>query len=245
MDRKHWENFFEVARACLSVNDYPQFGAWLHTEFTKFLPHEMMVYYWGDFRSQASTHEVSLFNSNEEMTTLKNPRVFNKTAKALYDKWLSNNSRWFMINYADPLFAQIHFDGNPEVQSVQCQSVLVYGVRESSIEDTCLYIFLCKEPSIVVDHYVIGMLMPYLVGALRRIRGVDVDLAVEDYESLSSRELEIMEWVNKGKTNYEIGEILSISHNTVKNHLKVIFKKLNVISRAQAVSKFSMHSRSS
>ncbi|MDP3088429.1 MAG: LuxR C-terminal-related transcriptional regulator [Methylotenera sp.] len=243
MDKKHWEDFFEVVRACLSVNDYAQFGVWLQTKLTIFLPHQMMVHYWGDFRSKALTREITLFNSNKEMATLKDTRVFNEAAKALYDKWLSNNSRWFMLNYADPLFAQIHFDGNPEFQSLQHQSVLVYGVREESRDDACLYIFLCKEPSIVVDHYVIGMLMPYLVGALRRIKGFASTEPEEEYPSLSDREVEIMDWVNKGKSNYEIGEILSISHNTVKNHLKTIFKKLNVFSRAQAVSKFSMQSR--
>ena len=242
MNRRHWENFFEVAQECLSVSDYPQFGAWLRTKFTKFLPHEMMVYYWGDFRNLASMHEVSLFNSNEEMTMIKTPRVFNEAAKNLYDRWLANKSRWFVLDYSDPLFAQ-HFNDNPQFQSVQCQSVLVYGVRESSLSDISLYIFLCKEPSVIVDHYVIGMLMPYLVGALKRIKGVNSEPPEDAYVTLSSREVDIMEWVNLGKTNQEIGQILSISHNTVKNHLKMIFKKMNVISRAQAVAKFAMHGR--
>jgi DNA-binding CsgD family transcriptional regulator len=54
---------------------------------------------------------------------------------------------------------------------------------------------------------------------------------------LTTREREIMHWVAIGKTNYEIGMILSISTNTAKNHLRHIFKKLNVANRAQAVSK--------
>lgn len=45
-----------------------------------------------------------------------------------------------------------------------------------------------------------------------------------------------MDWVCKGKTNPEIGMILNTSPFTVKNHLQRIFKKLAVMSRAQAVA---------
>lgn len=242
MDRKHWEGFFDVARGSLSVNNYSQFNEWLYSKFSNFLPHEMMVYHWGDFGG-ARAHGTSVFMQNQKMVLLNSSSLFRQTAKALYDKWLSNNSRWFMLNYTDPLFAKIHFDENPDLQAFECQSVLVYGVREAFGGATSLYVFLSKEPSIEVDHYVIGMLMPYLDSTIKRIRGVASAIVVDDYSLLTVRELEVMNWVNKGKTNYEIGQILSISHNTVKNHLKIIFKKLNVISRAQAVSKFSMYGR--
>ena len=55
--------------------------------------------------------------------------------------------------------------------------------------------------------------------------------------NLSEREIEIMQWVCRGKTNGEIGQILDISFFTVKNHLQRIFRKLDVLNRAQAVSK--------
>jgi DNA-binding CsgD family transcriptional regulator len=56
---------------------------------------------------------------------------------------------------------------------------------------------------------------------------------------MSGREQEILHWVTNGKTNFEIGIILGISPNTVKNHLKRIFLKLEVYSRAQAVAKYN------
>lgn len=48
---------------------------------------------------------------------------------------------------------------------------------------------------------------------------------------LTGRQSEIIELVKEGKTNKEIGEILYISENTVKYHLKNIYKVLNVNSR--------------
>jgi transcriptional regulator EpsA len=53
--------------------------------------------------------------------------------------------------------------------------------------------------------------------------------------ALSARELEIMQWVRMGKTNSEIAMILHLSTFTVKNHMRRIYKKLDVLNRAQAV----------
>ena len=58
-----------------------------------------------------------------------------------------------------------------------------------------------------------------------------------DTSGLRQRDVEIMECVRMGKTNYEIGLILNISAFTVKNHLQRIFKKLGTSTRAQAVDK--------
>jgi len=64
------------------------------------------------------------------------------------------------------------------------------------------------------------------------------ELLQHDY-GLSDREAEVMHWVAAGKTNPEIGQILDISGFTIKKHIQRIFKKLNVTSRAQAVSKIN------
>ena len=53
--------------------------------------------------------------------------------------------------------------------------------------------------------------------------------------SLTSREKEILLWVKEGKSTWEISSILGISRDTVKFHMKNIFRKLNTTSRSQAV----------
>jgi len=56
-------------------------------------------------------------------------------------------------------------------------------------------------------------------------------------ERLTKRQVEIMNWVQQGKTNFEIAVILEVSPLTVKNHLQKLFKRLDVHNRAQAVAK--------
>jgi transcriptional regulator EpsA len=55
--------------------------------------------------------------------------------------------------------------------------------------------------------------------------------------TITPREQEILRWIYLGKSNFEIGAILSISPLTVKNHVQKILRKLNVVNRAQAVGK--------
>lgn len=57
------------------------------------------------------------------------------------------------------------------------------------------------------------------------------------HRSLTPREVEILDWVKKGKTNEEISSILGISFHTIKNHVQSIMIKLRANNRAEAVGK--------
>lgn len=53
-------------------------------------------------------------------------------------------------------------------------------------------------------------------------------------DELTSREIEVLEEVVKGASNKEIADILNITENTVKIHLRNILEKLHVQNRIQA-----------
>ena len=54
-------------------------------------------------------------------------------------------------------------------------------------------------------------------------------------ERLTSRELDVLGEIARGKSNAEIAQELFISPNTVRNHVNRIFGKLDVSDRAQAI----------
>jgi DNA-binding CsgD family transcriptional regulator len=60
---------------------------------------------------------------------------------------------------------------------------------------------------------------------------------LSDESGLTGREAEILAWLSQGKTNIEIGQILSISPRTVKKHLEHIYHKLHVHRRTAAVAR--------
>jgi len=69
------------------------------------------------------------------------------------------------------------------------------------------------------------------LAALTGSLGSDVD---QVFMPLSPREMEILKLVTKGLSNKEIAYQLGISHQTVKNHMTSILRKLDVSDRTQA-----------
>jgi len=53
--------------------------------------------------------------------------------------------------------------------------------------------------------------------------------------TLTGREIEVLELVAQGNTSRQIAELLFISENTVKNHIRNILDKLGLHSRSEAV----------
>jgi DNA-binding NarL/FixJ family response regulator len=58
--------------------------------------------------------------------------------------------------------------------------------------------------------------------------------SADKFTPLSPREMEILEMVTRGSSNKEIAFRLSISQQTVKNHMTAILRKLHVEDRTQA-----------
>ncbi len=73
---------------------------------------------------------------------------------------------------------------------------------------------------------------------LRAIEDVRTASALgSEVAQLTAREHEVLELVAQGKTNKEIAQALVITTNTVKRHLKAVFGKLEVHTRAAAAAK--------
>ncbi len=64
---------------------------------------------------------------------------------------------------------------------------------------------------------------------MQRMRG-------DDEETLSTREIEVLELVARGTSNKEIAKMLWVSETTVKSHMLHIFDKLGVADRTAAVT---------
>ncbi|HCS38903.1 MAG TPA: hypothetical protein DIW44_04880 [Anaerolineaceae bacterium] len=60
---------------------------------------------------------------------------------------------------------------------------------------------------------------------------------ISELDQLTQREREVFDLLAKGMTNKEIADALVITNNTVKRHLKAVFEKLDVHTRAAALSK--------
>ena len=77
-----------------------------------------------------------------------------------------------------------------------------------------------------------------VTGARRRGRWeiIETAEAPKRTHSLTAREREVMAWVSRGKTTWEIGEILHITKRTVDSHIESARQRLGAATRAQAVA---------
>jgi DNA-binding CsgD family transcriptional regulator len=110
------------------------------------------------------------------------------------------------------------------------------------------------QPGSPLKHSALGrhaeeMLLSLVVSLLRRQRDVVPRFSIgpcapqplpdQAPPMLTGRELEIARLVAAGLNNREIADCLSISHNTIKEALKRIFRKVDVDSRAELVARLS------
>lgn len=77
-------------------------------------------------------------------------------------------------------------------------------------------------------------LAPHLhLGCSRALQGEET---AASQVSLSRREMEVIQWLQQGKSSWEVSVILGISESTVNFHVSNITRKLGAVNRAQALA---------
>lgn len=111
--------------------------------------------------------------------------------------------------------------------------------------------YLLKEangPELLAAIRAIGMgkslLDPVVTSAvLERVRKGNRPPRDPKLSRLSAQEERILKFVAQGKTNYEIGNLMTLSDKTVKNYVSAILRKLEVRRRAEAAAYLAIHAR--
>ncbi len=236
----------------LRVQSHFELFLWLQGKLQVFLPHEIMIAAWGDFSLGLVYFDIvsSLPGlrtkgiSQNELTPL---------LKRLFSFWCNHNQSSFTITIDQGLFKNDELEYSiPNEALGNMTSAMVHGIQDCRGHHDCLYVLMTSNPQPASSHKMLEALLPYIDCALRQLDHfpeqlpstppppvIEIPEELSDIDTaLSLRETEIMGWVKQGKTNAEIGIILDISPFTVKNHLQRIFKKLDVLNRAQAVSSY-------
>ncbi|MBT8582831.1 hypothetical protein G6653_08625 [Polynucleobacter paneuropaeus] len=160
-----------------------------------------------------------------------------------------NHRRWVEIGF-EPMSYSITDNGQMDEDlariyrlSGACISLAysVHGVRNNQEKIDSLYIlFSINKLGAGSSYALLGQKISQLemLESRARLLRSEIEIQTNDHQlegiKLTARELDILCFLRIGKTNIEIGLILDISPNTVKNHLKSVFKKMNVVNRAQA-----------
>jgi transcriptional regulator EpsA len=126
------------------------------------------------------------------------------------------------------------------LQAAGAPALLAHGARDADGEVGAFFVFCCRPGSVGErERYLAQLALPALHAAWVRaqLEPAAGPRAPARGPVLTPRELEILRWIAIGKSNFEVGAILSISPLTVKNHVQKILRKLNAVNRTQAVGK--------
>lgn len=162
---------------------------------------------------------------------------------ALMPLWERNDRQPLLLGGPPPL--ELQGLGQPlleQIRSLDLANVAAHGLPGFDGQPAAFFAFfkLPVDPG-EREARMLSLLVPYLHAAWLRANcdqpTQTVSQSIRAREILTAREVEILIWVERGKSNNEIAQILSISHLTVKNHVQKILRKLDVQNRAQAVAK--------
>jgi transcriptional regulator EpsA len=253
--------FLKIIQDSLTIGRHQDLFNWLHEDIQYFIPHDILVTAWGDFSLGLVHIDVVSYLAGARTGEVDKAQLM-PVLQDLFQRWeawdrapinLSLTEESAGVNFR-------HIGGDFGSALALMRSAMVQGIKDERGRHDCLYVALSANRRIndgAISAF--KLLLPYMDAASRQVahlpvqypdfpeikpivdEGNDAVYRTETGEPipghLSEREVEIMKWVCKGKTNFEIGVILDISFFTVKNHLQRIFRKLDVLNRAQAVSK--------
>lgn len=166
----------------------------------------------------------------------------NGIAVELLDQWIANGCEPFGLDDAAAAAARATA---AQVRQLGLGDLIAHGIPATPASRGAHGFFgFASIPRAIGarERHFARLLTPHIFNAYSRVLAFDrptvtLSRLSEQELSVTQREIEILGWIREGKSNQEIGIILSISPLTVKNHVQKILRKLQSTNRAQAVSK--------
>ena len=239
LDRLEEEYLIRVSESSIDVRKMRQFFLWTQGQVQGLLPHHVLV--------------CMQFGDNDEIVTIEcvdrlaRDGAFVALLCHPEDGVAVRLAKLLRAGPALPCVLQAHPRDSAHPLSQIHREILAHGLHNAIAHGTervrggATFFVLFGMPQAPGPRqlFFFELLLPYLHLAFQRVLAAG-EAPVAHHEAmkaLTARELEILTWVMLGKSNYEIGAILQLSTLTVKNHLQKIYRKLNVHTRVQAVSR--------
>ena len=156
------------------------------------------------------------------------------SAKSLLEKYPTHTPRLAMNR--ELISAEV-FSDSPQV----AQSHLAAAI-DIAMANGAKQVFL-NQSSVIQNHLLTlassrpTVFMEQLSASIRKGQSISARDHMGLAEPLTKREIDILRRLSSGLPITQIASTLHISHNTIKTHLKSVYRKLNVESRSEAVER--------
>jgi transcriptional regulator EpsA len=244
--RDDLERYQRTLSHSVQLRSHLEILIWLQGDMQRYLPHDILIAAWGNFRTGHVQHDMVSMVSGVR-SDMANDMYVTPLLVRLFAQWLEQDKKAF-VHAGEALEKLLALNGKDHVLSDALRGmhcILTHGIKDERGSHDCLYVVLTgRENFGVLARNTLTQVLPYIDHALRQVehlphqqvsKGGTTPRFVQDH-LLSAREREILQWIALGKTNDEIGSILGLTVYTVKNNVQHIFRCLNVSNRAQAVA---------
>lgn len=239
--------FMEVIEESLRVTYKTHLFNWLQHGMQYLIGHDVFVY---GVRSLESEHfDFEYLTTSLQFTDTHFQKVIDKESGVIhqaFNQWQVNNKPVFVTSDL-PSKEHASFDvlniHQAHMQASELGQGIVHGFGDMRTRiSTIVMLGRMNAPIHEVTAYLLELLMPHLHCALVKVHANRTVLQSNTNQdcvikAVTKREIEVLQWLHMGKTNWEISTILNISPTTVKNHVQNIIRKLGVENRGQAAIK--------
>lgn len=157
--------------------------------------------------------------------------ALNELAQPAFSCSLHGEILW-CTQRAQELLAALNYNGDAFAQALQQQAI---GWLSRAPQKHSQFKLQLGEQTLTLR--LLGQ--PYPGEFLLRLMDEDDTLLCQDLRrqfGLTERESEVLLWLARGKSNQDIGQILTMSPRTVNKHLEQVFRKLGVENRTSAAA---------
>lgn len=239
--------FIEVVDASLRINRRDQFYNWLLSSCQYLIPHEVLIcglQAGPDHQIQYERYVSTRYLTEQHFRELTRQGGL---VERVMQCWVHSQSPVYLAEdmqtghfgrYKVPFIEPPGY-----LNELEIRNMLAHGICSRGGVISAFFCFsrLTGQMS-STQAYLLQLLVPHLHAALIRVMSDQPmsGVALKPVLNLITvREREILQWIHRGKTNWEIASILDISPLTVKNHVQNILRKLNVQNRSHAAVKAS------
>jgi transcriptional regulator EpsA len=239
--------FMEVIEESLRISHRTHLFNWLQRGLQFLIGHEVMMY--GIRSTDSDVYEYEYFTTSRYFGDEQFNAVIHR------DTGIVQQAQTLWNKLPMPVFVthqmasmefnnyQSHYLEEAVLRGSELKQFVVHGFGDNRTRISTIVVFgrLNAQVDELTAH-LLELIMPHLHCALVKVnanRGAIQVYSTQDamLKSITKREIEILQWLHLGKTNWEISSILDISPLTVKNHVQNIIRKLGVENRGQAALK--------
>jgi transcriptional regulator EpsA len=234
------ELFTEIVESSLRVIGRHQFFAWTQGMVQTLMPHEILLCGVDDGAHQGmSMHHFAgtRYFKDEHFAAVCAPR--DGLVPRILAEWQATGEPVLLDPRAGAsngrsVLAEM-------VAANELRNIAAHAVRGAGRAVVGFYGF-SRIPGELGPHvaYIAELIVPYIHATFLRVLGNEQRSSASGSRAnraITPREVEILRWIKKGKTNMEIAAALKLSPWTVKNHVQTILKKLSAQTRGHAVAR--------